>query len=329
MAKRKSGTAQPKKLRPVRAVMTLDDTLQALTASDRPLTAAMVYRLSDLGEADLVRLRADWPQIPAERRVKLVQHLGEVSETNFDMDFAQVTRLALNDSEADVRQAAIESNWYDESLEYLRKLIDLAQHDPSDEIRAQALTALGPFILLGEVQNVYERDVRRAQDVVIALYRDVDNALDVRRRAIESLGNCTLPEIPELIQDAYDSDDSLLRASAVFAMGRTCDNSWAEIVLDELHNTDAHLRYEATQAAGEIELNEAVPRLGELLQDEDREVLEMAISALGEIGTGEAQRLLEDALERAELDDDEFLTEAIVEALENASLVGSDLRFDD
>jgi HEAT repeat protein len=329
MAKRKSGTAQPKALRPVRAIMTLDDTLQALAASDRPMTAAMVYRLSDLDDSDLTRLNADWPKIPAERRAKLVKHLGEVSETNFDMDFTRVMALALLDRDADVRQAAIEANWCDESLEFLRKLIDLAQHDPIDDVRAQALSALGPFILLGEVQNVYERDVRRAQEVAIALYRDVDNPLDVRRRALEALGNSSRPEVTELIQDAYDSDDSRLRASAVFAMGRTCDNNWSEIVLDEMYNTDAHLRYEATQAAGEIELSEAVPRLGELLQDEDREVLEMAIWSLGEIGTGEAQRLLEDALERAELDDDEFLNEAIVEALENASLVGPNLRFDD
>lgn len=329
MAKRKSGTAQPKRARPVRAVMTLDDTLHALTSAERPLTAAMIYRLSDLADADLARLRVEWPHIPSERRVALVKQLGEVSETNFDMDFASVTRLALDDTGADVRQAAIEANWYDESLEFLRKLIDLAEHDPVDQVRAQAFSALGSFILLGEVQNVYERDVRRAQDVAIAAFRETDNALEVRRRAIEALGNCSRPELAELIQEAYDSDDSRMRGSALFAMGRSCDSNWAEIILDELHNTDAHLRYEAAQAAGEIELSEAVPRLGELLHDDDREVLEMSVWALGEIGSGGAQRLLEDALERAELDEDEYLTEAIVEALENASLVGSGLQFDD
>lgn len=329
MAKRKSGTAQPKRVRPVPVIMTLDDTIQALISSDRPLTAAMVYRLSDLGDADLARLTAEWPKIPDERRAKLVSHLGEVSETNPEMDFTRMMGVALNDPAADVRQAAIEANWYDESLEFLRKLIDLAQNDPVDAVRAQALSALGAFILLGEVRNVFERDIRRAQDLAIALYRDIDNPLDVRRRAIEAIGNCSRPEVPELIQDAYDSDDSRMRASAVFAMGRTCDSSWAGIVLDELYNLDAPMRYEATQAAGEIELSEAVPRLGELLHDEDREVLEMAIWALGEIGTGPAQRLLEDALERAELEDDEFLNEAIVEALENASLVSPNLRFDD
>jgi HEAT repeat protein len=329
MAKRKNGTAQPKKLRLAPVIMTLDDTLQALTASDRPLTAAMIYRLSELSDADLVLLAADWPKIPAERRANLVKHLGEVSETNFEMDFTSVMRLALNDPDAEVRQAAIEANWYDESLEFLRKLTDLSQNDPVDAVRAQALSALGPFILLGTVQNVFEADIRRAQDVAIALYENVDNSLDVRRRAIETIGNSSRPEVPELIQDAYDSDDARMRASAVFAMGRTCDNSWAEIILDELHSTDAAVRYEAAQAAGEIELSDAVARLGELLNDEDREVLEMAVWALGEIGTEPAQRLLEDALERAELDDDELLNEAIVEALENASLVSPTLRFDD
>ena len=70
-----------------------DDVLQTLGNEDKPLAAEAIYSLSDLTDDDLARLRAIWGAIPVDRRRTLVHRLVEAAETNFDMDFAAVTRL--------------------------------------------------------------------------------------------------------------------------------------------------------------------------------------------------------------------------------------------
>lgn len=307
----------------------IDNTISLLRDADQPLTAKAIYSLTDIGSADLNTLKANWNSIPSERRLLLMQRLGEVSETNFDMNFTTVERLALTDSDDEVRQAAIEALWHDETPQLLRTLSDMAQHDPAEAVRAEAISALGRFILLGELGKLDAATTRRTQDLAINIYNDDDQPIEVRRRAVEAIGNCTREEVPELIQEAYESDEPHLRVSAVFAMGRSCDEDWSSVVLNELQSEDPEMRYEAARAAGELGLQDAVPYMAELLADEDREVMEMAVWALGEIGGGEARHLLEDAIERAEINNDEGLMEAIQEALESASLVGEDLIFDD
>ena len=326
----RTGNAKPlKSSQSSRTSLSIEQALEQLNDIELPLTAAVINRLSDLNTADLARFREGWPQIPADRRSQLLQRLGETSETNFELDFVEVTRLGLGDVDEEVRVAAIEAAWYDETVNFLYALMKLAVRDPAEAVRAGALSAMGRFILLGELDELKPSIAREAQDVALAVCRSDDESIDVRRRAIEALGNCTREGVPELIQDAYESDDSRMKASALFAMGRSCDDVWAGIILDELVSDDPELRYEAARAAGELELSDAVERLGQMLHDDDREVLEMAVSALGEIGGDEARELLEAGIERAEIAGDEALREAIHEALEHASLIGEDLSFDD
>src|SRR5437763_12365825 len=108
-----------------------DDVLEMLGNEDKPLTAEAIYGLSDLPDDDLGRLRATWGAIPVDRRRSLVHRLVEAAETNFDMDFAAVTRLALTDLDDEVREAAVEATWTDESPDMLRRLMTMASADLS------------------------------------------------------------------------------------------------------------------------------------------------------------------------------------------------------
>ncbi len=307
----------------------IEKTLNVLRDEDQSLTAESIYSLTDISTADFNTLKANWNSIPTDRRLLLVQRLSEASETNFDMNFTTVARYALNDGDDEVRRAAIEALWYDESPLLLRVLSDMAKSDPADEVRAEALSAIGRFLLLGELGKLDATLARKTQDIAMAIYNDDDQPIEVRRRAVEALGNCTREGVSELIQESYESDEPHLRVSAVFAMGRTCDEDWSPIVLNELLSDDPEMRYEAARAAGELTLDDAVPDMAQLIRDEDREVMEMAIWALGEIGGSEARHLLENAIEEAQILNDEGLIEAIQEALESASLVGEDMIFDD
>lgn len=306
----------------------IQKTIEMLRDTDATITAEAIRGLSDLSYAETLVWAGHWETIPTERRLTLITRLGELSETNFDLNFSALARHALKDSDEEVRVAAIEALWYDEEPVLLRQLTEMAVRDDSDEVRAAALSEIGRFLLLGEYGKIGATQSREAQDLAIRLYNDVDEPTIVRRRAIEALGNCTRAGISDLIQEAYESEDVAMKASAVHAMGRSCDSDWSDAVLEELRSDEPELRYEAARAAGELELKEAIPTLSILLDDMDREIRENVVWALGEIGGNAARHLLENALERAQAEDDEEMSEAIEEALETASLVGEDMLFD-
>ena len=305
----------------------IETVLVNLQDTDQPLAADTIYGLSDLNADDLKRLSAVWGGISLERRRSLIHRLIETAETNFDMDFGAVTRLALTDLDDEIRATAVEATWTDESPDMLRRLIALASGDIAETVRAAAVSALGQFILLGELGKFDTMLTRQAENVALKLYHDETESIDVRRRALEAIANCSREGVSEMIDESYEADDVRMRASALFAMGRSCDPKWAQVVLRELDSDDPEMRYEAARAAGELELHEAIPQLARLLDGDDREVMEMAVWSLGEIGGNQAQRLLDNLIEQAEEEGDDALVEAIQEAMEAASLAGEDLVF--
>ena len=224
----------------------LDTTLRTLKENvEGTANATIFYGLSGLSGEDVVRVRDVWSQLGAENRHKLLQQLVDVSEANFELDYRPFALMALEDSDNAVRTAAIDLLWEDETLEVLNRLIDLAQWDESTPVRASAAGALGRFILLGELGDLPASETIRAQDVVVSLYNDVAEDVDVRRRALEAIANCGHEIVDEAIEEAFASEEPLMQASAVFAMGRTCDNRWNEAVLRSFEHSDPAIRYEA------------------------------------------------------------------------------------
>lgn len=303
---------------------TLDETLRALRGGEGiGLTATIYYGLSDLEPGQVEELESIWEALSPDYRLKIVQQLVDISETNFDLDYQGVGWMALEDSDGDVRAAAIELLWPDESSALMRKLLDLAVDDDAAAVRAQAASALGRFILLGEFEEIPAEQANAAVDTAISIYNDVDEDVEVRRRALEALGHSSHAGVEDLIREAYESHEQLMKVSAVFAMGKSCDPKWVSIVTREMNSGDAELRFEAARAAGELGLEEAVPKLSRLAYEPDREVKEAAIWALGEIGGHEAQRVLEALIHDPAVAADEDLQEALDDALAAATLPGS------
>jgi HEAT repeat protein len=304
------------------------EVLSALAEPDHPLTAAVIYGLSDLDREQIAQLERAWPDYPVERRRALVEHLNEVSEANFDMDFRAINHLALTDLDGAVRRLAVEGLWEDESLSLMYKLVHIVQQDADPQVRAAAIAELGRFILLGEYEKISAADARLAQDTVLHVFRtETDN--DLRRRALEAIANSCLDSVPGMIREMYASQEVKMRASALFAMGRTCDDMWAAEILHELSSSEPELRYEAARAAGQMELQEAVPHLKRLIaESDDPEILEVAIWALGEIGGDQARRILTQVAARAEQQGDEEISAAARDALDAANMAGEFLLFD-
>ena len=299
--------------------------IEVLRDPEAAFNAEMIYSFSDLASARLETFRSVWADLAVERRRDLIKRLIESAETNFELNFSAIINPALDDADSQVRQAAIEGVLEDCPPRIVERLITLAQSDTFSAVRATAAQALGQHVLRGELGKLPDALTDHLQDALLTIYRDFDEDTDVRRRALEAVANCGCKGVDDLIREAYVVDELPMRASAVFAMGRTCDDAWRPEIMEELSSEYDEMRYEAARAAGEIELKSALPRLAELAYEGDIEIQEMAIWALGEIGGQAVNKVLENLAELAESTDDSELAEAVSDAQAAALLAGEEM----
>ncbi|NDJ78916.1 MAG: HEAT repeat domain-containing protein [Chloroflexi bacterium] len=299
--------------------------LDTLRDPEAAFSADMIYSLSDLSASELAAFNTVWDDMAVERRRDLIKRLVETAEMNFEFDFSAIIHPALSDADEGVRVAAVDGVLEDCPLTIIERLLHQAQNDPISAVRAAAARVLGQFVLAGELGKLPHDLNLRLQDTVLALHNNPNEALDVRRRALEALSNCGHDSINDLIREAYYADELPMRVSAVFAMGRSYDSVWTPQVLAELDSEQPELRYEATRAAGELELRKALPRLTELAFEDDREIQEMAIWSLGEIGGSNARQVLNQLASLADETADDELADAVMEAQAAANLVGEDV----
>jgi HEAT repeat protein len=299
---------------------TVEASLQQLADDSQPLSVAKLYALSNLEGADLTRVQAMWPTLPDDRRRAAIRHLVDIAETNFEVNFGPVFRLALNDSDAEVREAAIDGLWEDTDPALIPVLLNIVQNDPSEQVRAAGASALGQFVYLDEIEEIPHAKVESALKTLRQIIAAPDEPLQVRRRAVEAIGFSSAEDVAGLIRQAYASPDELMRVSAVFAMGNSADDQWIDTIISELESQSPAMRYEAARAAGELEARTAVGTLVRLLDDPDREVQEMAIGALGQIGGKRARSLLAELAASNDAD----LAQVAADALEELEWMHSD-----
>ncbi len=299
----------------------LPTTLAAIQTSDG-LDSTIFYGLSDLTPSEITEFEKTWSRLDDETRRRIIQELVDVGEANFELNYTAIALSTLDDPDSEVRTSAVELLWESEDESTLHRLIEIAQWDESTEVRAAATTAIGRFILMGELGDFSETETLRAQDIVIGILNNEDEDIDVRRRALEAISNSSHEIVEGAIREAYESHEHKMRVSAVFAMGRSADDQWAPTVLRELDSDDPEIRYEAARAAGELMIEDAIPALSRLAFDSDRELQNNAIWSLGEIGGREAVRILNLVAANAQEMDDDDLIEAVEDALANATLGG-------
>ncbi len=296
---------------------------EALETGQYPLARDLVY-LSDLETEEVTRLTQLWPHIPVQHRRQLLHTLAEMAEQDFELEFGIFWRLGINDEDAEVRQYALEGLWEDEDARLIPHIIYRMRHDEAVTVRAAAAQLLANFAYQGELGKLRAEPFRAVREALLEACQDEGEAIEVRRRALESVSYITDERVPPLIEQAYTHPDALMRQSALFAMGRSYDKRWAAIVLRELYNPDPAMRYEAARACGELELRDAVHGLLDMLEDGDDELKEIALKALGQIGGQKAKR----ALKRYTKSKQIALREAATEALaEWEYLYGDDQHF--
>lgn len=300
----------------------IDHLMRLLANVETPLAVAQLYRLSDLAGEKLSRFREAWPRVPVERRRQVLGFVTEIAESNFEVDFEPLFRACMDDADEEVRARSVEGLWESEDADLIAPLLEMVQNDPAERSRAAAVSALGRFVLLGELDRLSPQRQDTVEQVLLDLIRSPGESLEVRRRAVEALAYSCRQEVPGIIESAYYHEERIMRVAAVFAMGRSLDPQWESLLLNELRSHDPEFRYEAARACGELELASAVPHLSKLLTEQDREVQEACIWALGQIGGQEARQILEAHYQAVDRDD-EVLREAIEDALSGLALAGA------
>ena len=271
----------------------LDTLLNELYENPEMPAQASLYHLSNLDPQDVTRVREVWVCIPVALRRQMITRLVELAEADFEVNFGEVFRLGLEDEDAKVRTVAIEGLWEDKDVRLVPILTTRLREDEDITVQAAAATSLGRFILLGELDKIRPDPYTLAYESLLTACQDVEEHMEVRRRALESLAYVNNETVKNLVRKAYTAPEEKVHISAVFAMGRSADTCWAKQVRQELFKPNPELRYEAARACGELQLREAVSELGELADDADPEVQEAALWALGQIGGQEARQILE------------------------------------
>ncbi len=261
-------------------------------ASEDPLVNARLAELASLSRDDLSALKAAWPRVALERRRQVVQRLVELAEDNFELNFDDIFRFCLKDTDAAVRARAIEGLWEHEAPSLIDPLIALLETDPAPEVQEAAATALGKFALLAENGKLRPQYGPRLKESLLKVTNDKKRSEEVRRRSLEAVAPISAPEVKLAIGEAFRNGTPKIRISALFAMGRSCDSDWLPVLLHELESKDSEVRYEAASALGELGEQEAVASLIRLTGDTDSEVRLASFQALGKIGGPKAKEFL-------------------------------------
>jgi HEAT repeat protein len=301
----------------------LNRLLKELGEHSGVLPSSKLYLLSDLAGQKLADFCAAFDAYPLPQQRRLMRALVQLAEESFQVNFDAIFRQCLGNHDGEIRAAAIDGLWENQDVALTGPLVTMLRSDPSALVRAAAATALGRFVLAGELEQLDPPIQARLTTELLTAIHLKGEGLEVRRRALESVAYACSPEVLEALETAYYHDDEQMRLSAIAGMGRSCDRRWTKIVLEELDSDSAAMRYEAALASGNLTLREAVPILTRLLDDADPQVRDAAIWSLGQVGGDRAKQALLVALEDA----DEDTAAAIEDALAEHALSDGDLDF--
>ena len=270
--------------------------LAELSDESKPLVSSKLANLSATSQEELALFLEAWAEIGFERRRQIASQLAELAEEDPKLNFDDIFHACLRDPDEIVRVRAIEGLWEYENHSLIDTFINMLREDRQESVRAAAALALGRFALLAELGKLRPDDGAKVEKALAAVIDDQEEQLGVRRRAVEAIATFSLPEVTEIIQEAYQSDDDEMRVSAIYAMGRNSDPAWLPTLVKELSNPDTEMRFEAAGACGELGEEEAVPHLLRLIYDLDAQVQLSAIAALGKIGGNEAGAALRECM---------------------------------
>ena len=301
--------------------ISFQEIINELVHGETPLNQRLLHRLSDLIEEETSLLKEVWSDIIEWRKQALLEDLETLYARDTLLSFESICKIALEDQNPQIRFLALRSLQEYEVVDLIPTFIEIMILDEDEELRALAAANLGKYVYLGEVEAISKQKKDNIENNLLNVAQGSDSSI-VRRKAIESLGYSSHKKVPQLIKDAYNSQQAEWVASALFAMGRTIDPRWRTEIIKMLNSPIHEVRFEAIKAAGELELSESRRILIEYLDDQNQEIRMASVWALANIGGENTQAILEDVLQRIDLEEEEIsiIEEALDHLIFNQSL---------
>ena len=306
-------------------ILPFQKVVELLLDKSKDIPRRYFTEFSDIEPESLKSLLEAWPRIELGRKMLLLDRLNALANEDTLVSFDDLGRALLRDSEPQVRIRAMRLLVECEDARLVPLYIDLLTTDSDPAVRAEAASLLGIFVQLGEFEDIPADLHHQIEDVLLQVLNGEDEPA-VRRRALEALGFSSRDEVPVLIESSFNRQDPDWKASAIFAMGRSNDERWADPVLRMIASENMAIRLAAVQASGELGLKSARPLLLRLLEDEfDDAIAGAAIWSLSQIGGEDVRLYLQTLLDHVEDDEQAVFLE---EALDNLAFTEDMSSFD-
>ncbi len=301
-------------------------TIDELLDGKKSLSRSSLRSFSDIDSVSLNLLLEAWPRIAPDRKRFLLEELQTLSDNDTLVSFDDLARALLNDSDAQVQAGAIRLLDECNDAKLIPVYLKILSSDKDASARAEAASALGKFVHLGELEEILKKTQGRVEDALLEKINSEDDA-SVRRQALESIGYSSRHEVITLIESAFHREDPDWQASALVAMGRSSDERWEEDVLSKLLDENPRVQLAAIEAAGELELAPAREILLKMLEEDENDelVVNAAVWSLSQIGGEDARIYIESLIDETE-DDDQV--EFLEEALDNLAFTEDLAKFD-
>jgi len=295
-----------------------EENLAEILGSNSQLAPGQVALLADLTKKESVFFKQAWMNADEERKRQVMSHLIKLHSDNFYLDFTRVFLACLEDSDENIRSQAIMAFEGEEDASIITPLVRLLREDNSEKVRVAAAIALGQFALLAAVKKLLPARSTEIYSNLLTVIEGKHETDELKRRCLEAVAPLGSPQVKELIEQAYRSDDVKVKASALYAMGRNCDPAWLPIIIEEKDNSEPMIRYEVAEACGELGREETVSTLVELAGDGDIQVRKASVRALEQIDGPRARQALRQLLNSPHQD----VREVAQEALEELEIFG-------
>ena len=298
-----------------RTRLTVDELLGRLVNQADDVALRDLFVLSDLSRAEADVTEAQWHAIPVARRRRLLRELVTAADEVVELHLGRLLRVGLRDDDAEARRLSIDGLWEEEDPALIGPYVQMLNNDPDIGVRAAAASALGPFVLAGELDEIDAAMAMRAEEALLAVVHAKGEHVEVQARALESVAYSGEAGLRQLIEDAYYAPEEEMRLASLRAMGRSADTRWRSMVRAELASPDPAMRVEAALAAGELEIKSAIPQIVAMLDDDELAVRLAAIEALGHLGGKVARTALRTLAAEGEADEAEAADIALEEML--------------
>lgn len=306
-------------------ILPFQKVLDVLLDDSKDIPRRYLTEFSDIEPTSLASLLETWPRIELGRKLLLLDRLNALASKDTLVSFDDLGRALLRDADPQVRIRALRLLVECEDARLVPTYIDMLTNDNDVAVRAEAASTLGIFVQLGEFDDIPDEVHHHIEDVLLEVLNGEDDP-SIRRRALEALGFSSRDEVPVLIESSFNRQDPDWKASAIFAMGRSSDERWADSVLHSIASENRRIRLAAVQASGELGLRLARPLLLLLLEEElDDVIAGAAIWSLSQIGGEDVRIYLQNLLDNVEDDDQAAFLE---ETLDNLAFTEDMAIFD-